>query len=103
MVQAGAAELIERNGEQVYQMVSQAVVKNGVAALPVAIVITAREMELVAGQAFKYGKSRTAGMTEEQRLTRVHSLTRKQLPAEDAVERAAAKLQYWQPGRMQAS
>jgi hypothetical protein len=69
-------------------------VKNGaVDAPPTATLLTPREADLVAGRHFKHGKSRTARMTEIQRLSRLHPLTRKPLPAEDAVERAEAKFE----------
>jgi hypothetical protein len=57
--------------------------------------LTLAEVDAVAGTNFKYGRSRTAGMSEEKRLNRVHPKTHKVLPAEDIVERATAKLQAW--------
>lgn len=67
-------------------------VQNGAAdAPPMAPMLTRREMDLIAGMSFPFGKSRTARMTELQRLARVHPLTRKALPPEDDVERAAEK------------
>ena len=57
--------------------------------------MVARDIVLNAGQAFKGGKSRTAGMTEDQRLTRRHNQTGKVLPPEDAVERVEAKIRVY--------
>lgn len=52
--------------------------------------ITVREVLMSAGV---FGKSRTMGMTEEQRITRRDG--RKFLPPEDAIERATAKVRQW--------
>ncbi len=55
------------------------------------ISITVRECELNAGLR---GKSHTAGMSEEKRMSR-RSASGKVLPPEDAVERARAKVKLW--------
>lgn len=58
-------------------------------------VITAREIELYAGRAFKDGRSRTEGLTETQRLERASRTsvrTGKRMVPEDAVERVAEKV-----------
>lgn len=57
--------------------------------------ISARESMSNAGTAFAGGRSRTENMTEEQRLCRVHSKTGDLLGAEDAIERAVAKVNAW--------
>lgn len=54
--------------------------------------ITAREIELNAGLR---GRSRTAGMSEEQRISRRAPRTGSPLPPEDAIERAIAKVKEW--------
>lgn len=53
------------------------------------------EVQAIAGSKFRHGRSRTARMTEEQRLRRTNRKTGKALPAEDIVERAANKLKEW--------
>lgn len=53
--------------------------------------VSARESELNAGLR---GASRTAGLTEEQRLNR-HNQYGKSLPPEDAIERAMEKVRLW--------
>lgn len=50
------------------------------------------EMDLIAGQAFANGRSRTMGLPEELRINRVHPLTGRALAPEDAIERAVGKL-----------
>lgn len=58
-------------------------------------VISAREMEIFAGRSFRGGRSRTAGMTETQRLERskrTSTRTGKHLVPEDAVERVEEKV-----------
>ena len=61
--------------------------------------ITVSVVLLIAGQAFRQGKSRTAGMSEEQRISRRWIEGKKAdgrtLPPEDAVERATEKLKQW--------
>jgi hypothetical protein len=57
--------------------------------------ITVREMLLNAGVFFPNGKSRTAGMTEDKRISRKHPISGKKLAPEDAVERARAKVSQW--------
>jgi hypothetical protein len=54
--------------------------------------LTARESNINAGTAFRGGHSRTAHLPERLRESRIHSLTGKVLPAEDAVERVTAKI-----------
>ena len=57
--------------------------------------LVAHDIVLNAGRAFKGGKSRTVGLTEDQRLNRVHGQTGKPLPPEDAVELVEAKVRIW--------
>ena len=60
--------------------------------------ISVREMEIVAGTAFRGGQSRTAGMPEELRQLRAAKTsprTGRRLTTEDAVERATAKVVNW--------
>jgi hypothetical protein len=54
-----------------------------------------KDIVLNAGRAFKNGKSKTAHLTEEQRVHRVHAKTGKILPPEDAVEKVEAKVRVW--------
>jgi len=56
--------------------------------------ISASEMMLYAGRAFRFGRSRTAGLTEKQRLARRDERTGLWLPPEDKVERVEAKVEY---------
>jgi hypothetical protein len=56
--------------------------------------ISAAEMMLYAGRAFKHGGSRTAGLDEEQRAAR-RGEWGKILPMEDAVERVTGKVEIW--------
>ncbi len=58
--------------------------------------ITVRECELNAGLG---GRSRTAGMTEEQRISRKNKFG-KALPPEDAVERAQEKVKAMEAHRL---
>ena len=61
--------------------------------------ISSREVLANAGV---LGRSRTAGLREDERLTRRHPVTGHRLPAEDFVERAQAKVKLWTepaPGR----
>jgi hypothetical protein len=60
-----------------------------------AAALTQKEVMAVAGTNFKHGRSRTACMTEEQRLRRINGRNGDRLPPEDLVERATAKLQAW--------
>jgi hypothetical protein len=53
--------------------------------------ITVSELELNAGLR---GKSRTVGLSEEQRIARINGKG-KPLPPEDAIERAQAKVKQW--------
>ena len=62
--------------------------------------ITSAEMDLIAGQAFTGGRSRTMGLPEELRINRVHPLTGHALPPEDAVERAVGKLDMFEEARL---
>lgn len=57
--------------------------------------ITVREMELNAFTVLKYGKSQTAGMSEDDRISRRHYKSGRKLAPEDAVERAVAKVRQW--------
>jgi hypothetical protein len=54
--------------------------------------LSVHDMELIAGQTFPKGKSKTAGLPEDLRISRVHPLSGRALPPEDDVERAVAKL-----------
>lgn len=56
--------------------------------------ISASEVMLYAGQAFKDGLSRTAGLTEKERAAR-RGKWDKILPMEDAVERVSGKVELW--------
>lgn len=107
MVVTGHARLVnDHNGQHIgYQMQQPSpMVKNGGAiANPTPVMLTVREMDLLAGRGFRFGRSRTEGMNEAQRLTRVHPFTRKLLPPEDEIERAAAKLQAFTPRHLQAA
>jgi hypothetical protein len=62
--------------------------------------ITPAEMDLIAGQAFAGGRSRTMGLPEELRINRVHPLSGHALPPEDAIERAVGKLDVFQGTRL---
>lgn len=64
--------------------------------------LSASEMALYAGRAFRRGKSRTSALTEEQRLTRRNEQTGLPLPPEDAVERVEAKVKYFGEHRLVA-
>lgn len=57
--------------------------------------ITARENFLNAGTAFIGGRSRTAGLSEEARMCRVHPVTGEKLPPEDDEELIVEKLKAW--------
>jgi len=105
MLASGHARRVnDHNGVHIgYQLQQPGPVKNGVPAKPTPALLSAREMDLIAGQAFTHGASRTASMTEAQRLTRVHPLTNKLLPPEDEVERAVAKLHALTPRHLQAA
>jgi hypothetical protein len=56
--------------------------------------ISAHEVMIYAGQAFKGGVSRTAGLSEDARANR-RDKWEKVMPVEDAVERIAAKVECW--------
>lgn len=103
MIETGHARHVnDCNGEHIgYQMQQPAPVKNGVPAKPTPALLSAREMDLIAGRAFAHGGSRTSKMSEVQRLTRVHPLSRRVLPPEDEVERAVAKLHALTPRHLQ--
>ena len=61
--------------------------------------ISSREVLANAGL---MGRSRTAGLREDERLTRRHPVTGHRLPAEDFVERSQEKVKLWTqpaPGR----
>lgn len=57
--------------------------------------LVARDIVLNAGAVFRGGKSRTAGLTEDQRANRRHPKTNKLLAPEDAVEQVQAKVRVW--------
>lgn len=105
MIATGHARPVnDHNGLHVgYQMQQPAPVKNGVPAKPTPALLSSREMDLIAGQAFAHGKSRTHGRSELVRLTRTHPWTGKLLPAEDEVERAVAKLLALTPRHLQSA
>lgn len=88
-------------GYRLKPVAAGAKIQNGADARPVPVMLTVREMDLIAGQKFRRGRSRTAGRTELQRLSRVHPLTKKALPPEDEVERAVAKLHALTPRHLQ--
>ncbi len=94
--QGKAVHVVDAQGQHVGFQLRTRDPLNGTPAVPVATVFSPAEMELVAGQTFKFGRSRTASLSEAERLTR-KTLTGRPLPAEDKVERAAAKLKYWAP------
>lgn len=64
--------------------------------------ISASEMALYAGRAFRFGRSRTSGLTEKQRLARRDERTGLPLPPEDVVERIVAKVEYFGQHRLVA-
>ncbi len=99
MVRNGRAEeTVDGAGAKCYRLLKIAVVSNGlVSSKPTPAVLSAREMQLIAGQAFRFGGSKTARMTEPERVTRVHPISRKPLAAEDEIERAVAKLEAFTP------
>lgn len=66
-----------------------------IVSVPSCAALTRNEVEAVVGTAFKFGKSRTAGMSEEKRTSRMHPVTHRVMAAEDLVELATAKLQAW--------
>jgi hypothetical protein len=104
MVATGHARPVnDHNGVHIgYQMQQPAPVKNGVPAKPTPALLSAKEMDLIAGQAFAGGQSRTFGRSEVMRLTRTNPWTGKLLPPEDEVERALAKLRAVTPRHLQA-
>jgi hypothetical protein len=59
--------------------------------------ITVGELKLNAGLG---GKSRTAGMSENMRITRRDLKTGASLPPEDAIEKAQTKVREWQPSHV---
>lgn len=92
------------NGQHIgYQLIQQDKQSDGLPSLLGPVMLTAREMDLIAGTNFKYGKSRTARMSEAERITRLHPLTRRMLPPEDPVERAQAKLKAFVPRHLQVA
>lgn len=103
LVDCGSArEVHDQFGSLIaYQLLDRpqkSTVKNGAAdAPPTATLLTMKEMDLIAGQKFRFGKSLTARMSEVQRISRVHPLTKKALPAEDEIERAAEKCRLLEP------
>ena len=90
------------NGQHIgYQLLDPSAKADGLPSVLSPVVLTAREMDLLAGRAFQYGKSRTKRMAEAQRITRVHPFTRKILPPEDAVELAEEKFKAFTPRHLQ--
>jgi hypothetical protein len=57
--------------------------------------ISVNQMDLNAGTVFRNGKSRTAGLPEDERVTRRDRETNHALPPEDAVELAVEKVRLW--------
>lgn len=57
--------------------------------------ISAHEMQLFAFRRFKDGRSRTAGMSELEKVTRIHPKFGTALPAEDAVELVVEKMRVY--------
>ncbi len=107
MVRNGRAEeTVDDAGSKCYRLLKSApmAVSNGNAeARPTPAVLSAREMQLIAGRAFRYGKSKTATMPEVMRVTRVHPISRKPLAAEDEIERAVAKLEAFTPAHLKCA
>lgn len=60
-----------------------------------ACAIPASEMQIYAFRRFKDARSATAGMSEMEKLTRVHPKFGFPLPPEDRVELVAAKMKYY--------
>ena len=57
--------------------------------------ISVNETELYVGTLFRHGKSRTAGLPEDKRVTRKDKETGHALPPEDYIERAVEKVRQW--------
>jgi len=75
-----------------YQIISTNSVDSEMPTRQTPATISASEMTLYAGQAFSRGRSRTAGMTEDQRLSRAKLPNGRQLPPEDTIERLVGKV-----------
>ncbi len=90
LVEAGHAELVfdEMENRHHYQLKAEKPVVNGLVSQEKFGSLTAHDARLIAGL---HGRSRTAHLTEERRLTRCDQFG-KPLPAEDAIERAQAKM-----------
>ena len=89
-------EVYDELGNHVgYQMGFAATVSVVMPSRPSSTGIPRSEMELNAGSIFAGGRSRTCGMPESKRLTRIHRETGKALPPEDRVERVQAKVRVW--------
>lgn len=98
LVAGHAVQVHDEHGNMVgYHKVDAPLARNGVGANPMPVVLTAREMDLIAGQFFRHGRSKTAGMSEAQRLSRIDPMTRRLLPPEDGIERALARLESYAP------
>lgn len=83
-------------GEHVgYQALATFQTDKDLPSTPSSCSITVRQVELIAGTAFKHGKSRTLGMPEEKKICRRNPKSGRALPPEDAVELALAKMEQW--------
>ena len=98
MVERGTAERVYDSiyGHIGFRLVQpQPKTDNALPTIETATVITEDESLTNAGAHFRHGRSRTKGMREDLRLSRVHSRSGKMLPAEDFVERATEKIRLW--------
>lgn len=91
MVDAGTAIRVNDGmGKHIgYQLRPDNEPRRFAASVQSSICITKSELEAAVGL---MGKSATRGLSEEDRLSRVHPLTKKALPAEDFIERAEVKV-----------
>ena len=88
--QGTAIELVDEKGRLIGFLAKEQSI--GASPSPVSSRVLSRgEMELIAGATFRHGGSRTVGLTEQQRTSRVFN--GRILPAEDAVELAQVKQQ----------
>jgi len=94
----GVMRRVEMDGQFYgYQLLEKQHVADDVPSVCSPAGISARESQLNAGTAFKGSRSRTMRMSPDdpRRLTRVHGVSGAHLPAEDAVERAVAKVHFY--------
>lgn len=92
MVDAGVAErCFDDSGRHVaFRVINRGRERSASPNSPTAI--TMRECEIYAGRCFPRGQSRTARMSEVQRLTRINPRDGRRLPPEDAIECVTAKV-----------